>query len=73
VSVAPPCLLDATLADCKALSLVDALANIEQWAIDLAWDVIARFAMTSIDGRTLPDEFYLGMLSCSLSHFSLIV
>lgn len=39
--------------------MLHSLANIEQWAIDLAWDVIARFAVTEINGHRLPREFYM--------------
>jgi len=28
--------------------------------IDLAWDVIVRFAVTEVNGQHLPNEFYLG-------------
>ncbi len=37
----------------------DALANIEQWAIDLAWDIIARFSDFSVNGEKLLVEFFL--------------
>jgi uncharacterized ferritin-like protein (DUF455 family) len=34
------------------------LANIEQWAIDLSWDIIARFGATRLsDNTSLPKEF----------------
>ena len=38
---------------------IDALANIEQYAIDLAWDIIARFADVEVQGERLPVEFFL--------------
>lgn len=38
---------------------LDALANIEQYAIDLAWDIIARFAHVEVNGERLPVEFFL--------------
>ena len=36
------------------------MANIEQWAIDLSWDVIARFSTTTPEGsdEALPHGFY---------------
>ncbi len=36
------------------------LANIEQWAIDLAWDVVARFGRTRWGPQSapLPREFF---------------
>ncbi|KAI9193662.1 uncharacterized protein BJ171DRAFT_524746 [Polychytrium aggregatum] len=45
------------------IAILHSLANIEQWAIDLAWDIIARFSSTSVvdsTGRvhTLPREFF---------------
>ncbi|KAK8853153.1 hypothetical protein IAR55_003854 [Kwoniella newhampshirensis] len=39
--------------------MLHALANIEQYAIDLAWDIIARFADIQINGERLPNEFFL--------------
>ncbi|CDZ96587.1 duf455-domain-containing protein [Phaffia rhodozyma] len=56
--------------------MLHALANIEQWAIDLAWDVIARFAVTEINGQSLPIEFYLDWAKVAedeAKHFSLLV
>ncbi|KAK3737003.1 hypothetical protein QZH41_018398 [Actinostola sp. cb2023] len=41
------------------ISLIHSLANIEQWAIDLSWDIIARFSgMTPINGQALPRDFF---------------
>lgn len=36
------------------------MANIEQWAIDLSWDIIARFSNATPEGtdETLPRGFY---------------
>lgn len=35
------------------------LANIEQWAIDLSWDVIARFSTFRLStGEPLPRQFF---------------
>ncbi|KAE8539458.1 hypothetical protein D1P53_004559 [Cryptococcus gattii VGV] len=39
--------------------MLHALANIEQYAIDLAWDIIARFAHVEVSGERLPVEFFL--------------
>jgi uncharacterized ferritin-like protein (DUF455 family) len=39
--------------------LLHSLANIEQWAIDLSWDIISRFCTTIFPDETqLPIEFY---------------
>ncbi|XP_038044262.1 uncharacterized protein HI_0077-like [Patiria miniata] len=41
------------------IASLHSLANIEQWAIDLSWDIIARFADTRMgDGSPLPKEFF---------------
>uniref|UniRef100_A0A4W3JRY7 Si:ch73-314g15.3 n=1 Tax=Callorhinchus milii TaxID=7868 RepID=A0A4W3JRY7_CALMI len=41
------------------IALLHSLANIEQWAIDLSWDIIARFSMVKLkNGRSLPLEFF---------------
>ncbi|KAM4677282.1 uncharacterized protein HI_0077-like [Discoglossus pictus] len=41
------------------IALLHSLANIEQWAIDLSWDIIARFAdFQMITGEKLPREFF---------------
>lgn len=36
------------------------MANIEQWAIDLSWDIIARFSSVTPEGfdEALPRGFY---------------
>lgn len=36
------------------------MANIEQWAIDLSWDIIARFSSATPEGsdEALPQGFY---------------
>ncbi|WWC91625.1 uncharacterized protein L201_006571 [Kwoniella dendrophila CBS 6074] len=41
------------------IMMLHALANIEQYAIDLAWDIIARFADFTINGERLPIEYFL--------------
>ncbi|XP_012692025.1 uncharacterized protein si:ch73-314g15.3 [Clupea harengus] len=41
------------------VALLHSLANIEQWAIDLSWDVIARFSNTKLStGEPLPRQFF---------------
>ncbi|XP_071763604.2 uncharacterized protein LOC139918197 [Centroberyx gerrardi] len=41
------------------IALLHSLANIEQWAIDLSWDVIARFSTFSLHtGDPLPRQFF---------------
>ncbi|KAJ9104453.1 hypothetical protein QFC21_001948 [Naganishia friedmannii] len=55
--------------------MLHALANIEQWAIDLAWDIMARFADFEINGEHLPAEFFLDWAKVAedeAKHFSLL-
>ncbi len=41
------------------IALLHSLANIEQWAIDLSWDIISRFCSIKYpDGSKLPRKFY---------------
>ncbi|KAB5591039.1 hypothetical protein CTheo_5534 [Ceratobasidium theobromae] len=40
------------------IAILHALANIEQWAIDLAWDIIARFGSVKVAGEPLPPQFF---------------
>uniref|UniRef100_A0A4W5QAG3 Si:ch73-314g15.3 n=1 Tax=Hucho hucho TaxID=62062 RepID=A0A4W5QAG3_9TELE len=41
------------------IALLHSLANIEQWAIDLSWDIIARFSSVRLDtGEPLPRQFF---------------
>lgn len=41
------------------LALLHSLANIEQWAIDLSWDIIARFSNAKLStGAPLPRQFF---------------
>ncbi|XP_051558799.1 uncharacterized protein HI_0077 isoform X2 [Myxocyprinus asiaticus] len=41
------------------IALLHSLANIEQWAIDLSWDVIARFSTFRLtSGEPLPRQFF---------------
>ncbi|KZS86767.1 DUF455-domain-containing protein [Sistotremastrum niveocremeum HHB9708] len=54
------------------IAMLHALANIEQWAIDLAWDIIARFGKDS----SLPHQFYSDFAKVALDeskHFTLLV
>ena len=53
-----------------AIALLHALAHIELNAIDLAWDLVARFA-----GRGLPREFFddwVGVAAEEAEHFALL-
>ncbi|BEI80261.1 hypothetical protein CcaverHIS002_0107900 [Cutaneotrichosporon cavernicola] len=55
--------------------MIHALANIEQYAIDLAWDIIARFADTEVEGQRLPVEFFLDWAKVAedeAKHYSLL-
>ncbi|XP_066557643.1 uncharacterized protein HI_0077 [Amia ocellicauda] len=41
------------------IALLHSLANIEQWAIDLSWDIIARFSAVRLsNGEPLPPQFF---------------
>lgn len=41
------------------IALLHSLANIEQWAIDLSWDIIARFSSVRLGtGGPLPRQFF---------------
>ncbi|KAJ8247471.1 hypothetical protein GJAV_G00246820 [Gymnothorax javanicus] len=41
------------------IALLHSLANIEQWAIDLSWDIIARFSSVTLSsGEHLPRQFF---------------
>ena len=40
------------------IAMIHSLANIEQWAIDLSWDIIGRFSPVAIGNKKLPTEFY---------------
>ncbi|KAG8752912.1 hypothetical protein FRC14_006591 [Serendipita sp. 396] len=53
------------------ITMLHALANIEQWAIDLAWDIIVRFG----NDRSLPHQFYTDFARMALDeakHFTLL-
>ncbi|GLB42695.1 putative DUF455-domain-containing protein [Lyophyllum shimeji] len=52
--------------------MLHALANIEQWAIDLAWDIIARFGPSH---PTIPPAFFSDFTKMALDeskHFTLL-
>ncbi|KZV62071.1 DUF455-domain-containing protein [Peniophora sp. CONT] len=54
------------------VGMLHALANIEQWAVDLAWDIIARFGPLYHD---LPPAFFTDFTRMALDeskHFSLL-
>lgn len=41
------------------VALIHSLANIEQWAIDLSWDIICRFSSLEYpDKSNLPKSFF---------------
>ena len=57
------------------IAILHSLANIEQWAIDLAWDIIGRFSQTKINHEPLPVEFFADFLKVAndeAKHFKLI-
>ncbi|EIW73964.1 DUF455-domain-containing protein [Coniophora puteana RWD-64-598 SS2] len=57
----------------NAAVMLHALANIEQWAIDLAWDIMARFGPSHPD---IPPAFFSDFARMALDeskHFSLLV
>ncbi|KAI8897908.1 hypothetical protein BC833DRAFT_591782 [Globomyces pollinis-pini] len=64
------------------IAILHALANVEQWAIDLAWDIIARFANVSYETKNgtilLKDqrEFFTDFVRVAneeAKHFSFLV
>lgn len=53
------------------ITMLHALANIEQWAIDLAWDIIARFG----NDKSIPSGYYIDFTRMALDeakHFTLL-
>ena len=63
------------------IALLHSLANIELWAIDLAWDIIARFSHASPDSaaastsQRMPMEYFSDWLQVAMDeakHFSLL-
>ena len=64
------------------IAILHSLANIEQWAIDLAWDMIARFSQTQTlnsltnEMQPLPTSFltdFVRMAFEEAKHFSFLV
>ncbi|KAL4613257.1 hypothetical protein GN956_G22579 [Arapaima gigas] len=58
------------------IALLHSLANIEQWAIDLSWDIIARFSSVRLStGEPLPREFFNDFVKVAgdeAKHYSLL-
>ncbi|XP_022086953.1 uncharacterized protein LOC110977273 isoform X2 [Acanthaster planci] len=58
------------------IALLHSLANIEQWAIDLSWDIIARFADTTLGDRShLPKDFFTDFVKVAgdeAKHFTIL-
>lgn len=58
------------------IALLHSLANIEQWAIDLSWDIVARFAAFQLQtGERLPKEFFSDFVKVAgdeAKHFCLL-
>lgn len=57
------------------IALLHSLANIEQYAIDLALDIISRFAQTKVNGKSLPLGFFSDFLKVAedeAKHFTLL-
>lgn len=58
------------------VAVLHSLANIEQWAIDLSWDVIARFSdVETKKGGRLPREFFTDFVKVAgdeAKHFSML-
>ncbi|KAJ3268303.1 hypothetical protein HDV01_003192 [Terramyces sp. JEL0728] len=58
------------------IAILHALANVEQWAIDLAWDIIARFCDSKFNGEKIPDEFctdFVQVAKEEATHFTFLV
>jgi len=57
------------------IKLLHALANIELWAIDLAWDIITRFSQEKVDAKFLPRAFFTDFCKVAedeAKHFTLL-
>lgn len=57
------------------IALLHSMANIEQWAIDLAWDIIGRFSGTRVNHEHLPTDFFADFLKVAndeAKHFTMI-
>ena len=56
--------------------MIHSLANIEQWAIDLSWDIICRFSSIEYPDKTkLPKEFFDDFVKVACDeakHFNLL-
>jgi uncharacterized ferritin-like protein (DUF455 family)/nitrite reductase/ring-hydroxylating ferredoxin subunit len=62
------------------IAILHSLANVEQWAIDLAWDIIARYSSTIYTqcgvSHTIPKEFYNDFVRVAAeeaTHFTYLV
>ncbi|KAJ3246287.1 hypothetical protein HDU77_009012 [Chytriomyces hyalinus] len=58
------------------IAILHSLASIEQWAIDLAMDVMARFANVTVAGERLPREFFTDFLKVAndeAKHFRYLI
>lgn len=59
------------------IALLHSLANIEQWAIDLSWDILCRFGPSEEypDKTKLPNEFFSDFIKVACDeakHFNLL-
>lgn len=57
------------------ISNLHSLANIEQWAVDLSWDIVVRFAHVTVDGKQLPQEFFDDFIQVAIDeakHYGMI-
>lgn len=58
------------------IALIHSLANIEQWAIDLSWDIICRYSSLEYPDKTkLPKDFYDDFIKVACDeakHFNLL-
>ncbi|CAG2211090.1 unnamed protein product [Mytilus edulis] len=57
------------------ISNLHSLANIEQWAVDLSWDIVVRFAHVTVDGQQLPQEFFDDFIQVAIDeakHYGMI-
>ncbi|KAI8849407.1 hypothetical protein BC829DRAFT_416855 [Chytridium lagenaria] len=55
------------------IAILHSLANIEQWAIDLAFDIIARFGDTLVDDLTTDASDFLKVAADEARHFTYLV
>ncbi|KAG0152377.1 hypothetical protein CROQUDRAFT_649776 [Cronartium quercuum f. sp. fusiforme G11] len=57
------------------IKMLHALANIELWAIDLAWDIMVRFSQEKVNGKRLPRAFFTDFCKVAedeAKHFTLL-